>query len=164
MTDRMQPSEAIHKGKGIVRALRTVSIHTGRRFTMSSKADRFTIQKTVYLLRRLGYPAAQQFDFNIYLNGPYSPDLAEVYYAYEDDGLRAAPPADNLKPAMIATVRDALRGSPEFLEGLTTVVDGIAQGRPAPDALAWAKSIKPHLNGGTWQEVQRFLGTHRDLT
>jgi uncharacterized protein YwgA len=152
------------QGRGIAKALRAISARTGHSFTMKSKPGRFVIQKTVYLLRRLRYPSATKYDYNIYLNGPYSPGLAEVYYALEDDGLKSAPAATDDPSRTMDTIATALAGTPDFLEGLTTVIDGIANAKNAAASLTWAKSIKPHLNEATWREVRAFLVKHPELT
>ena len=152
------------KGRSIARALKALSGKTGRSFSMADKPGRFTIQKTVYLLRKLGYAPALKYDYNIYLNGPYSPNLAEVYYALDDNGLQSFSPATDLPPKTIAIVAEALKGTTDFLEGLTTCIDGISTSGSPPQALAWAKSIKPHINDITWREVRSFLIKHPELT
>lgn len=153
----------LSKGRPIARALRAVSMRTRKPFTMQTKSGRFLIQKTVYLLKVLGYEPARKYEYNIYLNGPYSPDLATIYYALEDSGLRDATSATDIPPRALDAVADALAESPDFLEGLTTVVDGcITQGGPTR-ALGWAKSIKPHLSDTVWQEVRAFLRRHPEL-
>jgi hypothetical protein len=152
------------QGRSIARALRAIAGHSAQSFSMQSKPGRFRIQKTVYLLKRMGYPAAKKYEFNIYLNGPYSPDLAATYYALGDEGLRAGTAAPDVGQARLETVTEALQGSDDFLEGLTTVVDGIVTFHHRPRALAWAKSIKPHLAEPVWQEVRRFLLKHQELT
>jgi uncharacterized protein YwgA len=150
------------QGRSIAQALKTISGQVGHPFSMMTKPGRFRIQKTVYLLKHLGCDRAERYEFNIYLNGPYSPSLAEVYYALEDDGLNSVTPAE-LSPRTIATIADALGKSSDFLEGLTTVIDGVAsQGSPQA-AIEWAKSIKPHLSETTWGEVRAFLVKHPEL-
>jgi hypothetical protein len=160
----MDANTLVVRGRAVARALKVISTTRGTKFTMSSKPGRFEIQKTVYLLKQLGNSAASKFNYNIYLNGPYSPDLAQVYYALEDDGIANAPPAKEVSEEVARTIADALGRGEDFLEGLTTTVDGIARADSTAVALAWAKSIKPHLGEPTWQEVRRFLGDHPDLT
>jgi hypothetical protein len=150
------------QGRSIAQALKTVSNQVGHPFSMMTKPGRFQIQKTVYLLKHLDCDRANRYDFNIYLNGPYSPDLAEVYYALGDDGLNSASPTE-LAPRTLATVAEALGRSPDFLEGLTTVIDGVASRGSPRLAIDWAKSIKPHLNEPTWGEVRAFLVKHPEL-
>lgn len=151
------------KGRAIARALRAVSDKTGRPCSMADKPGRFLIQKTVYLLKSQGYPPAEKYAYNVYLNGPYSPELAAEYYALGDAGLRSATPATDIPRATLEVIAEALARSPDFVEGLTTVIDGVSSQGSAPAALAWAKSIKPHLNEPIWREVRAFLADHREL-
>jgi len=157
-------SALLAQGRGLAKALRRVSTELGRPLTMASKLGRLEIQKVTYLLKTLGYPAAQKFEFNIYLNGPYSPKLAQVYYALEVDGIAAAEPARDLTPTQLATVVDAARLGPDFLEALTTVIDGSRTQGGFSRSLSWARSIKPHLTDQTWTGVRTFLSRHRELT
>ena len=151
------------RGRTIAKALRAVWLRTGRPMSMSDRPGRFLIQKTVYLLKSQGYPPATRYEYNVYLNGPYSPDLAAEYYAVGDDGLRSAPAATDIPPSTLNLVAEALSRSPDFLEGLTTVIDGVVtQGSPQA-ALSWAKSIKPQLSESTWREVRTFLSGHQEL-
>lgn len=153
----------LKQGRPIARALKAVSTGAQHPFSMQTKDGRFEIQKTVYLLRALAYDPAKRYDYNIYLNGPYSPDLAAVYYAFEDEGLASAVSATDIPSETLDTIVNALSRSPHFLEGLTTVIDGCHSQGGSVNALGWAKSIKPHINEAVWQEVQAFLRKHPDL-
>jgi uncharacterized protein YwgA len=164
MFEAMDPNVLLAKGRGIARAVKAISISSGETFTMRTKPGRFRLQKTVYLLKRLKYPAASKFEYNIYLNGPYSPDLAQVYYALEDDGLAGATPAADLPSKSIDTISEALSLGEDFLEGVTTVIDAIHQNETLAQAMLWARGIKPHLGEFTWKEVRRFLAAHPELT
>lgn len=164
MNEFMDTNTVLTQSRAIARALRTISSATGKSFTMRTKPGRFALQKTVYLLKRSRYPPAERFDYNIYLNGPYSPDLAQVYYALEDDGLAHATPDPNIPPPTVQMITDALAHGEDFLEGLTTVIDGIPREGSPGAALGWARSIKPHLSEATWREVRTFLGAHPELT
>lgn len=44
------------------------------------KYARFAIQKVSYLLHYLGVDGFKDVSFNLYVNGPYSVDLADTYY------------------------------------------------------------------------------------
>lgn len=147
----------------IAKALNTISADTGQSFTMRNQPGRFRIQKTVYLLRCLGYPSARRFDFNIYHMGPYSPALAQAYYLLEDDGLRAAGLTSDVPAETLRLVAEATARSHDFLEGLTTLIDVMAQSGSPATALAQAKAIKRHLNESTWKEVREFLQSHPAL-
>jgi hypothetical protein len=160
----MDTNTLLAKGRSIARGLKSISRETGKEFTMDTKPGRFRLQKAVYLLKCLRYPPAAKYSYNIYLNGPYSPDLAEAYYALEDDGLSGVSPAHDVPRTTLRTVSDALAGGDDFLEGLTTILDGLPRERTLAAAMAWARSIKPHLTEPTWKEVRVFLAGHPELT
>jgi uncharacterized protein YwgA len=147
----------------IASALKALSLLRGRPFHMSSQAGRFRIQKTVYLLRRLGYKAAREFGFNLYLMGPYSPNLAKVYYAMRDAGLASAEPATDLPASTRDTVLDALKGTDAFLEALSTSLSVSSRTAPYSRSLRRARAIKPHIDTETWGEVERFVKVHPQL-
>ena len=48
-----------------------------------SLEDRLKMQKAVFLLRHLKVKPFRNYDFNMYLRGPYSPELASDYYRLE---------------------------------------------------------------------------------
>lgn len=160
----------------IARALTVIAARTRKAFTMKHRGGRFRIQKTVYLLRRLGYGPAREYAFNLYLMGPYSRDLARDYYDLQDLGLHEAGPADDIPDEMAKTVEDALRVVPaaedeweeptndDFLEGLSTAIDMGRRGVEADTAIERAKAIKPSLPSEAWGEVRRFLASHPGLT
>jgi hypothetical protein len=158
------------KGRGVAKALKAIGERTGRPVRMDTKDRRVRLQKLVYLLRAAGHPAARKFEFNMYLNGPYSSDLAEVYYALGNDGLDSADPAIDLPEATLNDICDADRNGVEFLEALTTVMNLAgairAEGNGKPplgEGLAWARSMKPHIGAETWKGVREFLRTHPSL-
>ncbi len=144
----------------IARALNAIAEETRKPFTMRNEPGRFRIQKTVYLLQRLGYAPARRFDYNLYMMGPYSPELTACYYALEDRGLRAAGVATDLREPMRRVVAEALQHGDAFLEGLTTLLDVNRETHHLPAALARARAIKPHLDEPTWKEVRGFLAAN----
>ncbi len=157
--------EAVRRQAGpIAKALNKVEAETGRSFTMRTQPGRFRIQKTVYLLRHMGYPPAQRYSFNLYHMGPYSPDLAAAYYNLEDDGLGTAGASRDIPAATLATLKEALEQTDPFLEGLTTLLDTWRVSRDLRVALPQARAVKPHLNENTWKEVRRFITAHPALT
>lgn len=151
------------KGKAIARALRALADATGRPFTMQTKDGRIRIQKAVYFLKSTGYQPAQKFDFNIYLNGPYSPELTELYYLLEDDGLKESLPAEDIPADTLRMFTEADARGIEFMEALTTVIDGAKTQGHAGVGLDWASAIKPHIPDETWQGVRSFLSAHPQL-
>ena len=150
----------------IIRALAAVREQSRRPLSMATQEGRFRIQKTVYLLRHLGYPPAQKYQFNLYHMGPYSPNLADAYYAVGEEGLRQASrtPARDIPPNHLSVVCEALSRPDHFLEGLTTVLDVWRVCHDLKMALPQAQSIKPRLESATWKEVRRFLTDHPALT
>jgi hypothetical protein len=158
------------RGKGIVKALRRIGDETGAPVTMDTKDARIRLQKIVYLLKTAGYEPARKFEFNLYQNGPYSPGLTEVYFAYGNEGIAEAQPATDVTPAVLDMIRDADSRGTQFLEALATALDTAAslrrEGRPgnglAP-GLQWARSIKPQIDEPIWREVREFLRAHPAL-
>jgi uncharacterized protein YwgA len=157
------PTTLRRQGRPIAQALNTIAAGGVPSFTMQTEEGRFRIQKAVYLLRQLGYPSAQKFDYNLYLMGPYSPELSRCYYALEDEGLAAAGTTKDLREEKLQILRAALLRDHDFLEGLTTLLDVNRTMHHLPAALAHAKAIKRHLGEKTWEEVRAFLATHRGL-
>jgi hypothetical protein len=158
------PATIRHQAVKIAKALNAVSAATHQPFSMADEGGRFRIQKTVYLLQRLGYAPAQRFGYNLYVRGPYSPDLTKCYYALGDDGITAADSAVDVPRETLRVVGEALAKPDGFLEGLTTLLDVNREIRHLPAALAHAKAIKPHLDESIWREVRRFIANEPRLT
>jgi uncharacterized protein YwgA len=156
-----EPGALTRQAIPIAKALNAVASKTGRAFTMRTQPGRFRIQKTVYLLKHLGYAPAQRFAFNLYHMGPYSPDLATAYYHLEDGVMRAAGEATDIPQPILEFVRAASAKSDAFLEGLTTLLDVRGPHGTLAQALMQAKTVKPHLDEATWREVREFLTAHR---
>lgn len=153
-----------------MKALRLVGDVTGAGMDISSKDGRIRIQKIVYLLKAGGYQPAQKFEFNIYQNGPYSPDLTEVYFLYGNDGISEAQPAEDVPAELLEAIKAADSKGVQFLEALTTTLDTAAslkrQGKAGSNlapGLDWARSIKPHIGETTWRGVREFLRAHPAL-
>ncbi|MGP8074998.1 MAG: hypothetical protein ACLP74_08325 [Thermoplasmata archaeon] len=153
----------MRRARAIAGSLAGLARESGRPgFKVDEFPDRFRIQKAVFLLKRLGEPSAQAYQFNQYVNGPYSPELASDYYdLLKNAGLSAAPPK---RPANVGAARvfaEADSKTPAFMEGLATTLNlhtGGAGGVEA--AISWARQVKPHLPGETWKEVREFLRAH----
>jgi len=151
------------KGNTITPALRKLGDATNRPFTMQTKEGRIRLQKAVYLLKATGYAQAQKFDFSIYLNGPYSPELTEVYYLLDDEGLNAVNPAADVPAETLTLFSEADSKGNLFLEALTTAIDGARSQGQAGVGLDWASAIKPHIPDETWKGVRLFLRAHPQL-
>jgi len=158
------------RGKGVVKALKTIATATSRPVRIETKDDRIRTQKLVYLLKAGGYAPAQKFDFNLYQNGPYSPDLTQVYFLYGDNGIAEASPASDIGHELLQAIVEADRHGVVFLEGLATAIDTTTSvrrsgtgGSELQRGLSWAQSIKPHIDADTWREVRGFLRTHPSI-
>lgn len=158
------------QGRGIAKALRRLGDLTNRPVRIDSKEDRIRFQKLVYLLKVGGYAPARKFNFNLYQNGPYSPDLTQVYFQLGNHGIASAAPANDVPPGLLRTIVEADQRGVGFLEALATTLDTVsslrregAAGSELGRGLAWAKSIKPQFQESVWQEVRQFLRNHPDL-
>ncbi|MGC8696766.1 MAG: hypothetical protein ACP5UD_10235 [Conexivisphaera sp.] len=58
----------------------------------ASFRSRLKVQKYVYFARFFDYDLG--YEYNLYVHGPYSPELAEDYYAIDYDDLKGAKPAN----------------------------------------------------------------------
>jgi uncharacterized protein YwgA len=150
--------------KKVFRALRALADRTGRPFTIETKDERLRIQKAVYLLNRAGYPAARQFGFSEYLNGPYSPDLTTEYYKVGDEEMLNYTSAGDLPPGFVETFAEADQKGILFLEALATILKLAEPDGRLGYGLEQARIIKPHIPESEWAEVRRFLEAHQELT
>ena len=136
---------------------------TGASFRSGTFADRLRIQKTVYLLKALGHPAAA-YEFNNYFHGPYSPALAREYYELQEAGTRSGPASGGrteIPPAMLPIITEAVSRGNRFLETAATLHSLAIHNPPfSREALfRHAGLIKPELRDafeGAWG----FLTTH----
>jgi uncharacterized protein YwgA len=137
--------DAMHKLTGLD--------YTGRTFN-----SRFTIQKTVYLLKTLGNPTAMQYDFSTYIRGPYSKDLADDYYAVAK--LRPEPKVRaNVPAGDVEIIRSAFARGELFVEALATM-HSVRRSNPGitrEEVINHVRAIKPHLSGKTLDEAWGFL-------
>jgi uncharacterized protein YwgA len=53
----------------------------GFKFKVHSFSHRIRLQKYVFIAKFMGWP--NEYDYNIYIRGPYSPDLAKDYYSLD---------------------------------------------------------------------------------
>ncbi len=124
---------------------------------------RMRIQKSVYLLKELGYRPVSSYSFNLYVHGPYSPDLARDYYLMMEKGARESNAVRIPRDALEA-VRTAVKKGPRFMEAATSL-HLIANANPkrTKDELfrhfGW---VKPSLKGKA-EEAWEFLEAHNLL-
>jgi uncharacterized protein YwgA len=123
----------------------------GLRPTIETFDERKTIQKVVFIVQRAGIPVGYSYRWHI--SGPYSSELARVYYsiATNPDGYAQQAAGLVLKPEIekgLQAVRDALGNEikdPELLEALASAL--YLRTRD----LATLTKVKPKIPHDKWQ-------------
>lgn len=64
--------------KRLVAFLKVLEKKTGYKFTIETFEDRMRLQKLVYLAKHFGIDL--EYNFTLYIRGPYSSELADDYY------------------------------------------------------------------------------------
>ena len=126
-------------------ALRGIYAALEREVRTETFEDRLRIQKEVYMMRL--HPDLEPhlpFDFNMYVRGPYSPDLAKAYYT------DAQPVHVDLTRRAADYAREILGMDTQMLEAMATLVEicNMNSGNPGftiEDGLRMLVSIKPSL-------------------
>ncbi len=72
-------SEKLPKLAAFVRSLENI----GFNFNFNKFDDRLRLQKFVYLAKGFGFDPG--YSYNLYIHGPYSPELADDYYQLGED-------------------------------------------------------------------------------
>jgi len=93
---------------------------TTKSFAPSDFTKRLRIQKAIYLLKALGYGPASKYAFGSYVRGPYSPQLANDYYALPWEVVLKTNPA-RIPSEFLSPVADAVRRGNDFLEAAATI-------------------------------------------
>ena len=78
--------------------------------------DRLRVQKAVFLLRYLKVEPFTGYDFDVYLRGPYSPELASDYYRLE--GVEPEP----VEGADVEIVKWFVSHKPRWLEIASSIL------------------------------------------
>ncbi len=106
--------------------------------------DRLVLQKTVYLLQKLG--VKMNFEYNLYLRGPYSPSLTKSLYANkkEFDKLEPRIPLSAPEKERIQKFRRVIDLLPSELEIVSTYTFLTSEsGLDEDDAIRRLKQLKP---------------------
>lgn len=109
------------------------------------------MQKGCYILNRWGY--GPEYRYNLYIRGPYSPDLADDYYELNRIGEFTDVPAERIEE--LSTIMSKGIG---YTEAYTTVLI-VKQNNPDrtnEELLKKALDVKPHLKKEVmevWQSV-----------
>ncbi len=136
---------------------------TNREFKIETIDDRIRFQKIVYLLKFFNYKPAKEFDFNMYLHGPYSPDLAKLYYENNEIDFSKAPKAKDIPKKVIEFIKEADDNGVEFLEALVTTLDFKKKDPDYKECIKRASKIKPYITENTWNRVLEFLNKNNTL-
>jgi len=97
-------------------ALRGIYAALGREWRAEKFEDRLRIQKEVYLMRfHPDLAPLLPYEFDMYIRGPYSPDLADAYYA------EARPARVEVTDRAAAYAREVLEMDPWTLELAATL-------------------------------------------
>jgi len=75
----MSKNKKISKLAGFIKSLESINF----KFNVNRFDNRLKLQKFVYLAKRYGIDL--DYNYNLYIHGPYSPELADDYYHMEDD-------------------------------------------------------------------------------
>lgn len=128
---------------------------------------RIRIQKAVYLLGAMGHPFCRKFTFSNYLRGPYSPDLARVYYKDDVGSVTisevAVPPA--LRKELTVVASAIARGIP-FIEAASTLhsFHTSSPGESSDSIKARVRRAKPGLGDSVLKDAWQFLVEHGLVT
>ena len=98
---------------------------------------RFLIQKGIYVAQCLGLQT--NYTYGRYLNGPYSTELADDYYAYADDALRDS---DDINPGFKRNeCLQIMKHDDDWLEIATTLIHMSKTMRRSYDGLETLNNI-----------------------
>jgi len=109
-----EPNDAIRERAAVLRGIYAALEHEMHTETFE---DRLRIQKEVYMLRlHPDLAPLLPFEFDMYIRGPYSTDLADAYYA------KARPARVEVTARAAAYAREVLGMDPWILEVAATLV------------------------------------------
>ncbi len=136
----------------------------GIKFDLLTLEGRIEVQKSVFLLKYFKSKGLMKYDFDIYLHGPYSAQLAYEYLSKGRMKLRFAKSKDKIPDKTIEMMKQIIlkdKDKPEeyieFLEGLTTLLS-LSQDFGGPDeALLKAITLKPYMEDSIWEESIDFI-------
>ena len=131
---------------------------TGLSFEPTDFPARLRIQKAVYLLNCLGDPNTKNYNFNLYVRGPYSPDLARAYYNITIDTVSKVPAAF-IQDHRLRPVCEAVKRGNNFLEAASTLhlIARKNPGKPKDSIVNHVRWLKPELGrqlGEAWEFLE----------
>jgi len=118
--------------------------------------DRLRLQKAAFLLKHLGVAPFTLFNFNLYVRGPYSPDLAECYYHLEAETAPVEVKLDREKEELLNWF---LSHDSKWLEIASSIISLKRTYRKIDEDEVYSilKMSKP------WVDQQKFAGIYREL-
>jgi len=132
----------------------------GVALSVDNKPDRIAIQKAIYLAQVKGPDLG--FRFQWYLNGPYSPELADAYYRADEERsvydkfTAAGRLAERLAPA-----KEVIKANPpgippaDWLEAVGSLDFMMrVMGRDEQTSMKRCRDLKPHLASHFEQALQ----------
>ncbi len=140
--------------------LRRLKGASGQEFWPNDFPTRLRIQKSIYLLKVLGYQPFSNYSFGQYIRGPYSKELADKYYTLARELPNPAETAD-IPDDILRPVVSAVHEGNDFLEAVATIHLYLQhnQGSTKTDALkniGWMKPPLRHLLEGAWAFLERL--------
>jgi len=143
----------------------TLQSRTGHSFNAESFESRLRIQKSIYILKALGFRPACVYSYSDYFHGPYSPNLAKDYYELLSQRLlrqgTESVTCIELPDAMLGIVEEAIRRGNDFLEAAASL-HSLAARYPELDGTklqAFLRTMKPGIADRS-EEAWSFLTTN----
>jgi len=128
----------------------------------SRKYARFAVQKIAYLLHYLKVDGFRDLTFNLYINGPYSPELADIYFELArkyPDKIHYFARHFRLEPKIYTIVKWFMRKRYWWMEIATTILM-IHKRYPyinVDTLYRLVKSAKPWVDREAFDKVYRSL-------
>ncbi|RLE46648.1 MAG: hypothetical protein DRJ31_09775 [Candidatus Methanomethylicota archaeon] len=143
------------------RSLASVLKAVGIRLSVESFEDRLRAQKVVYMLQlHKEFRRYLDFDFSMFLYGPYSPELAHVYYHMLKEVRELA--EVSFSTSALAYARDVDAMSTEKLEVLATLAEAMKVNRGAceEEIVKVVHELKPRYS---LEKLHRYLLSLKSL-
>ena len=141
----MKKTERMNELKSFVKYMEDCKIF---KFRVNIFNNRLKLQKYVFLARKYGFNLG--YSYNLYIHGPYSPQLADDYYALEESAIE--PEKITLDEGFIKLIR---KKSEWWLELASTVVTVSERYRDMRDEMMikLVRNSKPFASKSEVEEV-----------
>jgi len=141
----LKKTERIKELRSFIKYLEDCNIF---KFKVNIFNNRLKLQKYVFLARKYGFNLG--YSYNLYIHGPYSPQLADDYYALEESAIE--PEKITMEEGFIKLIR---KKSEWWLELASTVVMVSERYRDMRDEMMvkLVRNSKPFASEGEVEEV-----------